>query len=258
MLRALTRIVALALALAFSTSFWPTVVVPNFPDLTIKTRETFPNNVTFRTNWYFRGPRQRMEQKLESPPHTATVILTQCDRGSDFILDAQKKTYLTQPVDEIVSGDPRKTPDRFGDTVDVTVTTDSVDTGERRQVGSYQARRVKTTVTVDSNEDAGVQGSRMEIDGWYIDLPGWNCRNDSGQQPGMILGSVGRHRPHYVFRQLGAARQGFAIERTIVSPQAGVTNVNRTELVELSEAPLDASLFEVPADYTRVTRLPVP
>jgi len=252
MLPASTRIVALAFGVAFSTTFSPTVVVPNFPDLTIKTRESLSNN-TILMNWYFKGPRQRMEHKLESVPNTSTVILTECDRGSYFILNEQKKTYLVRPVDEMVAGDPHKTPDRPGDTVDVTVTTDSVDTGERRHVGSYEARRVKTTVTVDPNDAAGVQGSKMETDGWYIDLPGRNCRSDSAQGQTMLMSGTGHHVPHLVFRQLGSARQGFAIEETVVSTQAGVTNVNRTELVEMSERPLAASLFEVPADYTRVT-----
>jgi Domain of unknown function (DUF4412) len=257
MLPAITRIAALAAAVVFTTTFLPSVVVPNFPDLTIKTRQTFANNVTLGMNWYFKGPRQRLEHTTDADPHPSSVILTQCDQKSYFILDEQKKTYLTQPINEMASKETRKALERSDDTVDVTITTDSVDTGERRQVGSYEARRVKTTTTIDANEEAGVQGSKMEIDGWYIDLPGWNCRDDSGRAHGMIMASVGRRLPHYVFRQMGAARLGFAIEETVVSTQDTLTSTDRTELVEMSEAPLDASLFEVPADYQQTTSPPV-
>jgi hypothetical protein len=53
---------------------------------------------------------------------------------------------------------------------EVTVTTDSVDSGERRQVGSYQARHIKTTITVESGSEAVSHKSTTEIDGWYLDL----------------------------------------------------------------------------------------
>lgn len=257
MLPAITRIAALAAAVVFTTTFSPSVFVPNFPDLTIRTRQTVANNVALRMNWYFKGPRQRLEQAMESDPHKSSVILTQCDQKSYFFLDEQKKTYMTSPIDQEIPKEARKLLERSDDTVDVTITTDSVDTGERRQEGSYQARRVKTTTTIDGNEEAGVPSSKMEIDGWYIDLPGWNCRDDSGRAHGVLMGSSGRRFPHYVFRQLGAARLGFAIEEAVVSTQGTLTSTNRTELVEMSEGPLDASLFEVPGDYQQTTTPPV-
>ena len=254
MLPALSRIVALAIVVALTASFSPNIVVPDFPDLTIKTRITMATNAVVRTASYFKGPRQRSEQTFESSPQKGTVVLTQCDQGSVFFLDAEKKTYLTRPVDPTQWKDKRKMPPRSGDPVDVTVTTDSVDTGERRSVGSYEARRVKTTTTIDGNEDAGVSSSKMETDGWYIDLPGWNCRDDSVRAQGFLMGSIGQHRPHFVFRQLSAARRGFPIEETTVTTQSGRSTTGRTEFLEISEKPLDPALFEVPADYTPLTR----
>lgn len=256
MLPALIRIAALALAVAFTTTFSPTVAVPNFPDLTIRTRRTIANSLTVRMSWYFKGPRQRLEQTMESSPNTGAVILTNCDQKSYFILDERTKTYLTRPVDEMVSKNPLKLPDKSGDTADVTVTIDSVDTGERRMFGSYEARRVKTTITTEGNEEARVHSSKMETDGWYIDLPGFNCRDDDGQGDGMIVASTGRRLPRYVFRQLGAARHGFPIEETTVTTQSGVTSVARTEFLEISDDPLDPSLFEVPADYQQSNHPP--
>jgi len=253
MLPALSRIAALAFMVTLTTSFSPTVVVPNFPDLTIRTRESFGSNISIRMTWYFKGPRQRTEQIVESSPLKTTVIITQCDQGSYFILNDQRKTYLTNPVDQMAGKDSRKLLARSDDTVDVVVTTDSIDTGERRRVGSYEARRVKTTTTIEGNEEAGVLANKIETDGWYIDLPGWNCRDDSGRGQGMIMAGTGRRMPHYVFRQLGTARRGFPIDETTVTTQAGSSTTNRNELLEISEGPLDPALFEVPADYTRVT-----
>lgn len=256
MLPALTRIAALALGVVCTTTFSPIVAIPNFSDLAIKTRETIGNNAIVRMNWYFKGPRQRVEQTEEAPPHRGAVTITQCDQGSYFILNEQKRTYLKRAVDEtqMLSKNARKMLEGADDTVDVIITTDSVDTGERRSVGSYEARRVKTIVTVEGNEEAGVPSSKMETDGWYIDLPGFNCRGGSGDGHGMIMGSTGRRLPHYVFRQLGSARRGFGIEETTVSTQAGLASVHRTELLEVSESPLDPSLFEVPYGYQATTQ----
>lgn len=256
MLPALSRIVALAIAVALITSFSSNVVVPNFPDLAIKTRMTLATNAVIHTASYFKGPRQRTEHTFESSGQPTSVTLTQCDQGSDFFLDVQKKTYVTRPVDPTQWKDARKIPQQSSDTAEVIVTTDSVDTGDRRSVGSYEAHRVKTTTTIEADKEAGVSASKMETDGWYINLPGWNCRDDSGQGQGIAMFSVGRRIPRYVFRQLGSAHRGFAIDETTVTTQSGRTTTSRTEFLEISEDPLDPRLFEVPADYTLVTRTP--
>lgn len=253
MLRALSRIVVLAIVVVLTTSFSRNLVVPDFPDLTIKTRQTLGTTAVIRMTWYFKGPRQRTEHTFESSPLPTNVILTKCDQGTNFFLDTQKKTYLSRPVDPARWKDTRKMSQPSGDTVDVIVTTDSVDTGERRSVGTYEARRVKTTTMIDAKEDAGVSASKMETDGWYIDLPGWNCRDDSGREQGISMLSNGRRLPRFVFHQLGTARRGFPIDETTVTTQSGRSKTSRTEFLEISESQLDPALFELPADYTPLT-----
>lgn len=257
MLPALSRILALVIVAALTTSF-SHIIVPDFPDLTIKTRITMATNAVIDTTSYFKGPRQRTEQTFESSPQKGSVVITQCDQGSIFFLDPQQKTYLTRPVDPTQWKDTRKASQRSVDPVDVIVTNDSADTGERRSVGTYEARRVKSTTTIDGHEDAGVPSSKRETDGWYIDLPGWNCRDDSGREHGIVMASLGQRIPHFVFRQLSTARRGFPIEETTVTTQSGRSTTSRTELLEISETLLDPALFEVPADYTLVTRPPEP
>jgi hypothetical protein len=234
------------------------LMIPNFRDLTIKIRHKFGDGPNTEMTWYFKGARQRVEQTQESSPHPTIVTLTQCDQKSEFILHEEKKNYLRTPIDEALSSDRYEVENRSADAVDVIITSDAFDTGERRPVGSYQARHVKTTITTEPSEEAGVRGSKMEIDGWYIDLPGWNCRADSGQRHGMMMGYVGERMPHFVFREVGTARLGFAIQETIKSTEAGVTKVSKTEFLEISEAPLDPALFEVPPGYTRVSRFEHP
>lgn len=53
----------------------------------------------------------------------------------------------------------------------MTITIDAVDTGERRTLGGYIARRVITTTKTESGRGTSVPASESTQDGWYIDLP---------------------------------------------------------------------------------------
>ena len=138
-----------------------------------------------------------------------------------------------------------------GQGADVTTTFDAVDTGERRRAGRYVARRVRTTVTVEPSPGANTPASTRETDGWYIDLPGLGC-SDTATTAYLAVGEVvgpGGLRDRHHYRTKGAASRGYAIEETNRFTQAGGTNVDRVELIELSEHPLDLSLFDIPRDY---------
>jgi hypothetical protein len=239
-------------------------VVPSFHDLTIKTRETRGLSHPMVTTWYFKGPRERNELlpdgSLNRQPFTASIM--QCDLRTQIRLFEHTKTYISL-VDHSRDTDRdaeearrRKRPPRpqpvFGP--EVTVTSDSVDTGERRPIGTYEARRVKTTLTIEPSKEAASKPGRVEIDGWYLDLPGLYCHEDSTRENGppiagwlmLVRGSI---RDHVIFKILGTPPRGLVVEETAKQRQAGNTIVNKTELVEVSDQPLDESLFEVPPDY---------
>ena len=139
--------------------------------------------------------------------------------------------------------------------VEVNVTIDSVDTGERRQVGSYTARRVKTTTKVEQGAGAATKSSLTIVDGWYIDLPGLGCQET--RNPGFSYGALlsGKH-DRMVIKRLGTAQRGYPLEETTHRTEAGRASVSKVELLEFSEAPLDASLFELHNGYRRALQNP--
>jgi hypothetical protein len=105
-------------------------------------------------------------------------------------------------------------------------------------------------ITVEPSPGAHTPPSTREIDGWYIDLPGLGCSSApaAAYLTGVVVGTDGvRDRHHYKTR--GTASRGYAIEETTRFTQTGGTYLDKVELVELSEHPLDASLFEIPHDY---------
>jgi len=236
----------------------PKLVVPNFSDLTIKTRLVSDGRFSSVRTLYLKGSRQRSEHFTDAVPvGTSFVMITQCDRRLRLTLDEKEKTYASTPIEDWSERIRRARPIPQGELTgaEVTITIDSVDTGERRQLGSYQARRVKTTTKVDPGPGAAAQASVTEIDGWYVDLPGFGCQDSSRVGAGW-LGTFAGKRDRMIFKRRGTAPRGFAIEETSIKTESGRTFTSKVDLLEMSEAPLATSLFEIPPSYAPALRLP--
>lgn len=232
----------------------PAFVVPAFADLTIKTRHSFgPSSRGMVAVLHLKGARERREFLLEQPGNTGPghATIMQCDHRRSIQLNPEGRLYSVSVLEEWSDQFKGRRPLPEGQGADVTTTFDAVDTGERRHVGRYVARRVRTTVTVEPSPGANTQASTRETDGWYIDLPGLGC-SDTETTAYLTVGEgVGqgglRDRHHH--KTKGAARRGYPIEETTRFTQTGGTNVDRVELIELSEHPLDLLLFDIPRDY---------
>lgn len=245
---------------------YPKFVVPNVPDLTIKTRETIdlPQSTVETNTQYYKGAWHRRDMDLQFPQALAaqrTVrhsTITRCDERRTLDLNHEARLYGWSPV-TFISRDAyslrswlRERPEPPASGADVKITINTVATGERRQVGSYSARHVITTTTTDPGPGAHARPSESVEDGWHIDLPPAGCWS-VGDSQFFATGSVVRageapDRIHVEFR--GAGRRGFPIEQT--TRRRGEHEspfTTRVALIEFSEAVLDKSLFDVPAGY---------
>jgi hypothetical protein len=143
-------------------------------------------------------------------------------------------------------------------------TTSVTDTGERREMFGFEARRLKTLTTWRVEPDACDTGAaRVETDGWYVDLLyGVDCSPDlSGAIPRTFV-EIGGSRcltkrfntRKYFFRRRyeGQARLGFPLlETTRAYDERGVVTEKTREVLELSTGALDDALFAVPAGFAR-------
>lgn len=253
----------------------PKFVVPNYSELKLKIRETRGLQMPSTSVWYFKGARQRVEHwfgphglhptgdlqldrrllgRVERP---LSVQISQCDQNTAYHLLPMEKAYRTFPI-HFPERPPRKYPqlERVvpSSGPDVNITIDSQDTGERRQIAGYEARRVKTTITVEPSKGAKTKPSKVDIDAWYLDLPAIACREIPTTEdvpPGMapfILPGPGLY-DHKIYKRIGIAPHGFVIEQTVTRTKARNIEVDKTELLEVSEKPLDDSLFEPPANF---------
>ena len=225
-------------------------------DVKIKTRNTTAGQTT-ESIVYIKGRRQRSEQDFGG---LKTVTLTQCDMRRDVQLNTQAKTYFvslyetaaTQTNENQIRNPKSEIRNPKGGIVTTIVTLR--DTGERKQLFGYTARRILSTVATESSPDScSPIKSQMETDGWYIDADfALDClanRQYKAENSSQNAACEDRQ----VFRQVGTAKLGYPVYLKTTMRGAGDEDfVSIQEVLEISPATLDAALFEIPDGFREV------
>ncbi|MET0622196.1 MAG: hypothetical protein ABW250_04360 [Pyrinomonadaceae bacterium] len=223
-------------------------------DVKIKSRQTMQGQ-SYENATYIKGKRQRTEGMGGQ-----SVTIQQCDLRRDIQIMPAMKAYTVNPyqtsdaaANAPATGTRQVVEQTKGGIVTSTVTTR--DTGERKQMFGYTARRIITTIETKSSPDACTQTeSKMETDGWYIDAAfALDCdlERAAGYQNRQQAGGC---RDRYQMKTVGAAKRGYPVyEKMTMFEKDGRESFSMVnEVIELSQATLDASLFEPPADYREV------
>lgn len=227
-------------------------------DTTVKIRQT-SGGQTYENATYIKGKRQRSETNGGQ-----MVTVTQCDLRRNLMIMPANQTYMIQPYDQpsnstapaaTQNSRPPLQQTTKGGVVTSTVTTR--DTGERKQMFGYTARHIVTTMVMDSSPDAcSPVKNKMEIDGWYIDAAfALDCDLGSTYQPYRPQANTGGCLDRYETKQIGVAKKGFPVwqKTTMFGPNGAESFSTLNEVIEFSQATLDASLFDVPAGYREVS-----
>lgn len=224
-------------------------------DVKIKAKSTQGSTVSEQTT-YIKGRRQRTEMA-----NGMMVSVMQCDLQRSLQIMPQTKTYIVTPFNQ-----PPQNADRAlnqprtkenatvrGGVITTTITTK--DTGERKKIFGYPARHLIITMTTDSSPDACSKiKSKMEIDAWYIDFTfGLDCDMSSayqGYNPATQSGCQDRNE----FKQVGPVAKGYPVwtKTTMFDDNGNPSFSMEQEVVEITQATLDAALFDAPADYREV------
>jgi hypothetical protein len=226
-----------------------------YADVKIKTRQTVSGQTSENTT-YIKGKRQRSEMM-----NGKMISITQCDLRRDLQIMPDGKVYMVNPfnnggaeqTNQSVSQTQTTTKTETGGTVTTTYTVK--DTGERKQMFGYPAKHLIITMETVASPDACMKSSsKMEMDGWYIDAA-WYLECDRGYSGGYTpRSSGGGCRDKYVMKQVGTTKRGYPVweKMTMYDETGREMMTSLSEVVELSQAALDASLFDVPQGYREV------
>lgn len=224
-------------------------------DTKVKSRQT-SGGQTYENTSYIKGKRQRSETN-----NGQMIMLQQCDLRRNIQIMPQAKVYVVQPYDAPATSNAANTSSpsyqpgttKKGGVVTSTVTTR--DTGERKQMFGYTARHIITTMVTDSSPDAcSPMKSKMQIDGWYIDAAFALDCDISQAYKSYTPQSASGCQDRYETKQVGLAKKGFPVweKTTMFGPDGAESFSSVNEVVEFSQATLDASLFDVPEGYREV------
>ncbi len=226
-----------------------------FADVKIKTRQTASGQTSEFTS-YIKGKRQRTEQNTGG---MQMINITQCDLKRSLQISPAAQVYTIDAWQTAPSVAPStvttktQTPVEKGGVVTNTITTK--DTGERKQMFGYTAQHLIVTMETAPSPDACQKDrTKMEMDGWYIDATfALDCEMERYKNYRPNSGNGGC-QDRYEMKQIGTAKKGYPIyEKMTFFDESGKPSFSTVnEVLEISNATLDAALFDVPAGYRKV------
>jgi hypothetical protein len=260
LLAAIIFAISAVTAISFAQRSRDTADKPITGDFKITIKNTTSGQSSESTT-LIKGKRERAESSM-GMAGANSVSITQCDMRRTIQINDSTRKYVVTPMDSDdnatsgnagTSGASSTEPSRRGGVVTMTVNT--VDTGERKEMFGFTARHLKRTMISETSPDACSQNKiRMETDGWYINLEyGLNC-GTSNRPPRMGPPASGGCRDRYDVKTTGPSNLGFPLVETMTMyGDNGQAMFSRTqEVLNISRQPLDAALFDVPAGYTEV------
>ena len=209
---------------------------------------------------YIKG--QRMRTEAAGTAGFTTIL--QCDLKRTLTINEATKTYLISPLDGTntatgaadgggsPANSPTATPNQPQRGGVVNVTNTITDTGERKEMFGFTARRIKTLLEKKASPDACDTDQKVETDGWYIDFQySFDCPGQTTKyQPAPYRPQPGC-KDEIRTKTIGSAKLGFPVlvTTTVYHPDGRTTSMTQ-EVLELSREPLSAALFDLPEGYT--------
>jgi hypothetical protein len=232
---------------------------PNTSDIKIRQRMSTGGTTGVETLLYIKGPRMRTEM----PGQMGFTTIVQCDLKRTLTINEKTKTYLIASTDGTPAGGegdggggtsvPNAQPQSQPRGGLVKITNTITDTGERKEMFGFTARRVKTSMVKTASPEACDKDQKIETDGWYIDFQyAFECPSQTQKhQPIPVRPQQPGCKDEIRTKTIGTAKLGFPLHvtTTIYQPD-GRTSTMTQEVLELSRETLSASLFDLPEGYT--------
>jgi hypothetical protein len=199
-------------------------------------------------------------------PNPRTALIKRGDLQKTFLVNFEDREFTEWPIRsfptrEELTRRPAVGPPPAQSAPTVRVETETVDTGERRDFFGHLARHVITTRRVVPLIASNGGDRQTVIDGWYIDLDtAVSCEPWWWSGPGhafLTLNRKGDPPERPTFTDIGEPERGYLV----LSTTTDGGSISEMEVTELSTAPLDPALFDVPTGFVCVEQIrqePVP
>lgn len=213
---------------------------PPPPVVTMRTAYTSPDGQASDTRLVTNGTRQRVELG------DGVSVITQCDTKQILQINDKAKLYVALPLD--AAAPPPPAPAKRGGTIDYAAA--FTQTGETKNLFGLEATRVTTVVTKTPGPGAcDKKKERIETDGWYAAIPvTLACAAPAPAPPAST-----ECRDEREESATGTPPAGAPLAYTITTygEDGKASGSVRMEVKDLTVAPVDAALFDVPADYSK-------
>jgi hypothetical protein len=207
---------------------------------------------------YYRSGAMRKKDSLGDKATVSFSSIANCEAKTGLLVDFEAREYrnyrvvkfwqMTEFQDYL-----QKSPERA-----VPIESSTIDTGERKTFFGHAAKHLVTTNR--RGPDKGSNGGEEIFDGWYIDHegPDNNCAPDYvHSEPYYVVGTMLATYPDVAqFHHTGPLPTGLAVKLTYSLKLApakdgspGRTTSNERTVEELSDSPLNPSLFELPPGF---------
>lgn len=213
---------------------------PPPPMVTMRTAYTSPDGQASETKLMTNGTRQRIELG------DGVSVITQCDTKQILQVNDKAKLYVALPLDAPPPA-PAPASQKAGGTVAYAAA--FTQTGETKDLFGLKATRVTTVVTKTPGPGAcDKKKERIETDGWYAVMPvTLACPPPAAPPP------PSECRDERQESATGTPPAGAPLAYTITTygEDGKASGSVRMEVKDLVVAPVDAAVFDVPADYTK-------
>src|SRR5688500_16514493 len=189
----MTRILAALMLMVFAglglVTNSQTTSKPTTNDVKIRQRMSTGGVTAVESLLYIKGQRMRSEM----PGSMGFTTIMQCDLKRNVTINEKTKTYMIASTDgtgaistgegdgggaPITPGAQQPPAQPRGGLVNITNTV--TDTGERKEMFGFTARRIKTSLVKTASPEACDKDQKVETDGWYIDFQyAFECPSDA-------------------------------------------------------------------------------
>lgn len=203
---------------------------------------------SFNTTVLMKQGKIRSEANLM--PGFSTVTIQDCSSQRIVQLNERTHTYLIAEPGNASNQRSTSEPAEASGTVILRVS--QQDTGERKQMLGYTARHIKGTIASEGGSGSCREGLLAATDGWYVDVqapPG--CPPPVSEMLRSRMQKEGCH-DRIIAKVAGTETVGYPVQLDITTHERQGSATVHQETIELSTAPLDPVLFEIPTGYSQV------